>query len=122
MQKTISGTYRDLNGQDIIANTSTISKVFNLIFRSYFNPVDYNGIFLREIEESYKTNELGFFITCCFFGTLFWNFLTIRRTSLLVQKKRFVFQRYQRNKFLEDSLRLKSREEIVNEKVNSTVL
>lgn len=86
------------------------------------NPVDYDGSTRRDLEESYKTNELGFFITLCFFGTLAWSVVTYRRNSLLVQKKRFAFQRYQRQKFLEDSLRLKSRESIINEKVNMTVL
>ena len=82
-------------------------------FRTMFNPVDYDGRYWREIKNSYKTNELGFFITMAFFLCLGWSFAKYRRNAILEQKKRFVYQQYKRRKFLEESLRLKTREELV---------
>jgi len=66
--------------------------------------------------DSYKTNELGFFISLCFVGIAGWSVFVYRRNSILEQRKRFLYQNYKRHKFLEDSLRLKSKSEIVNEK------
>lgn len=86
------------------------------------NPVDYNGQVRQEIWANWKTNELGFLIGAAFFAALAHLFVSYRKYSLLVQKKRFAFQRYRRQKFLEDSLRLRSREEIIHEKVGKSYL
>ena len=91
-------------------------------FRSIFNPVDYNGQFFQEVKDGYKTNELGFGIVVLFFVALSQSFMSYRRYAILEQKKRFAFQQYRRTKFLEDSLRLKSRHEIIHEKVGKTYL
>ena len=76
----------------------------------------------QEIKDSYRTNELGFFIVVAFLGAVGQSFLAYRKFSLMAMKKRFAFQQYRRHKFLEDSLRLKSREEIIHEKVGKTYL
>ena len=94
------------------------ARLKNLSFRMFFNPVDYDGCLWREVKNSYKTNEVGFFITLGFFVCLSWSFVTYRRSAILEQRKRFVYQRYRRNKFLEDNLKLKSRHEIIHEKVD----
>ncbi len=83
------------------------------IFRMLFNPVDYDGSIWREIKNSYKTNELGFFITLAFFGCLGWSIIRYRRNALLEQKKRFVYQQYKKKKFIEEALRLRTREQII---------
>ena len=87
-----------------------------------FNPLDYNGQIWQEIKDSYRTNELGFFIVVAFVAALSQSFLAFRKNSLMAVKKRFAFQQYRRRKFLEDSLRLRSRTEIINEKVGKTYL
>lgn len=61
------------------------------MFRSVFNPVDYDGRIINNIKNAYKTNELGFFITVAFFACLSWSFLRYRRNAILEQKKRFVY-------------------------------
>ena len=84
------------------------------LFRQLFNPVDYDGRILRELKNSYKTNELGFFITFAFFASLFWSFARYRRNAILEQKKRFVYQQYRKKKFIEESLRIKTREQLIS--------
>ena len=54
-----------------------------ILFRNLFNPVDYDGRIWQGIKDSYKTNELGFFITAAFFACLSWSFLKYRRNSIL---------------------------------------
>lgn len=55
----------------------------NLLYRSILNPVDWDGSFLVEIKNTYKTNEIGFFIGLSFMLTLSWSFMTYRRNSIL---------------------------------------
>ena len=83
-------------------------------YRTFLNPVDYDGRFMREIKNSYNTNEIGFFITVSFFAALGWSFLVYRRSTILGQRKRFLYQQYKRHKFLEDTLHLKSKQEIIH--------
>ena len=87
----------------------------SLIFRQLFNPIDYDGQVWRELKNSYKTNELGFFIAFSFVLALGWSFVKYRRYSILEQKKRFVYQQYKKKKFIEESLRLKTREELITD-------
>ncbi|CDW89081.1 UNKNOWN [Stylonychia lemnae] len=90
---------------------------FMIMFRTCFNPIDFDGRILRDLKNSYKTNEIGFFITALFFGTLGWSIITYRRNQILLLKKRFVFQQYKKQKFIEESLRLRTREELIEDKV-----
>ena len=53
------------------------------LFRMLLNPVDYDGRVYRELVNSYKTNELGFFIARSFFVCLFWSFARYRRNAIL---------------------------------------
>ena len=59
------------------------TRIRTIIFRSVFNPVDYDGRMIREIKDSYRTNELGFFIVVAFIGALSHSFASYRRLSLL---------------------------------------
>ena len=121
-RKSYDGTFINSKGVDVV-KSMTLPGYMNVIaYRSFLNPVDYNGQFSQEIKDNYRTNELGFFIVLLFFGALSQSFMSYRKFSLLNQKKRFAFQQYRRSKFLEDSLRLKSRHEIIHEKVGRTYL
>ena len=71
-RKNYSGRMTDLEGKDTFRRVSVASRAYCLLFRGVLNPLDYNGSFMREMEETYKTNELGFFIGLCFFGALMW--------------------------------------------------
>ena len=62
-----------------------------LLFRTGFNPIDYDGSAWQEVKNNYRTNEIGFFITLTFFGVLGWSLLEYRKNKLLYLKKRFVF-------------------------------
>jgi hypothetical protein len=104
-----------VNGQQDTGQNQLL-KARQLLFRLIFNPVDYDGSFFVEIKNAYNTNEIGFFITLGFFATLSWSFMYYRRNSILEQKKRFMYQQYKRQRFLEDNLKLKSKQEIINEK------
>ncbi len=80
--------FRGLDNQLVAKQTNgpasmsyQMSKSF--IFRQLFNPIDYDGQVWREIKNSYKTNELGFFISLAFFLSLGWSFLKYRRYSIL---------------------------------------
>ncbi len=79
-----------MNGADF-TEMSRFQTARALIYRSLFNPIDYDGSFLRELKDSYKTNEIGFFITVSFFATLSWSFIVYRRNSILETKKRFIY-------------------------------
>ena len=113
-RQTYEGQFLDLEGRPV--SMSTWQLPLNLMYRGVLNPVDYDGSFLAEIKNTYKTNEIGFFIGLSFMLTLSWSFLTYRRNAILEQRKRFLYQQYKRGKFLEDNLRLKSKSEIINEK------
>ncbi len=111
--------FRGLNGELVAKQTNGIQNFSyqlskNYLFRTLFNPVDYDGRTWRDIKASYKTNELGFFIGFAFFICLGWSFAKYRRYSILEQKKRFVYQQYKKKKFIEESLRLKTREELIS--------
>ena len=83
-RRTFRGTYTTLDGTDVASSTTYLQQARGLLFRSVFNPVDYNSSIRLELEEAYKTNELGFFITLTFVGTVAWSMFTYRRNSLLV--------------------------------------
>ena len=70
MRKTFDGTFVDRNGVDIVNSLSMPMKSFIVAYRSILNPVDYNGRYIQEIKDSYKTNELGFAIFALFFVAL----------------------------------------------------
>ena len=63
----------------------------SFIFKTIFNPLDYDGSFFKEIKSAYQTNELGFAMGMTFFFALAWQFMNYRRNSLLESKKRFVY-------------------------------
>lgn len=116
-RKTYDGTFTNLQGDEIFRSPSYFFRSFLLIFRSFLNPVDYTGSLKEEIKKAWITNELGFLIGAGFVVNLLQNMYTYRRNQLLITKKRFLFQQHKQRKFLEDSLRLRSRKDIVNEKV-----
>jgi hypothetical protein len=74
-RKSAADGFVGLDGQNIEANASAFSFVHKLVFRSIFNPMDYNGQFKREIKDAYTTNELGLFIFVGFFISLGWTFV-----------------------------------------------
>ena len=78
-KKTVDSGFYDLTGTELCGSSSYLNIGRIVLFRSVFNPVDYNGSTWLAIKESYKTNELGFFIGCCAFGMLAWSWLTYRR-------------------------------------------
>jgi hypothetical protein len=80
-----------VDGKDILRFNNYGVVAASLIFRSFNNPVDYDGRLLRELTNAYHTNEIGFFITLSFFATLGWSLMTYRRNTILEQKKRFIF-------------------------------
>lgn len=94
LRRAYSGNISDLNGNNIASHTSNASIAKLAVFNFLFNPLEYNGTILREAKDAYKTNELGFFIGLCFVGVFGWSLMSYRRNSLIVQKKRFIFQRY----------------------------
>ena len=94
LRRAYSGNIFDLSGKNIAAYTSSASIAKLTVFNFLFNPLEYNGSILREAKDAYKTNELGFFIGLCFVGVFGWSLMSYRRNSLIVQKKRFIFQRY----------------------------
>ena len=63
-----------------------------MIFRTFFNPIDYNGQTKRDIMEAYQTNELGFGIGVAFALTICWSFFTYRKNAILESRKRLIFQ------------------------------
>lgn len=79
----------DLEGREYIKNfkSNNLKEIgsngFDIMFRTLLNPVDYDGSLWRNIKDSYKTNELGFFITLSFFVCLSWSFLKYRRNAIL---------------------------------------
>ncbi len=106
--------FKGIDGHRVASDSSHLLLARQMVFRTLLNPVDYDGRYWREIKSSYKTNELGFFITLAFFLSLGWSFAKYRRNAILEQKKRFVYQQYKKKKFIEESLRLRTREELVN--------
>ncbi len=83
----------DSQGNDFFKHGSlNYLAVKSLIFRNFFNPVDFDGRYLRELKDTYQTNEVGFLIFVCFLGCLGHSFMTYRRHTILEQKKRYMFQ------------------------------
>ena len=78
-RKNIEGRLLDFESNDI-SQLSKFQSAKALIFRSIFNPVDYDGSLFKELKDSYKTNEIGFFITVSFFATLSWSMIVYRRS------------------------------------------
>ena len=80
--------FKTMNGRKL-SEVNDLDQAFGLqmsksyLFRMFLNPVVYDGRFLREMKNSYKTNELGFFIAFSFFGCLFWSFARYRRNAIL---------------------------------------
>ena len=118
----LNPNYVGPNGLQPIDQHKTLTAFVVVLADVFVNPLRYDGKVYKAVKEAWITNEVGFLITASFFGTLFWTFVTYRRNRLLATKKRFVFQQYKRSKFLEDSLRLKSREQIIHEKIGKTFL
>ena len=80
-----------------------LDKVHNVYLYYYnimFNPLCYDGSTYRQIEENWKFNELGFMIVFTFTGLALWSFLWAQRQNIRNFKKRFVYQEYQKRKFL----------------------
>ena len=48
-RKNFSGKFTDLNGQNVLSNTSTLNKVHSIFFRTMLNPLDFDGSFIREM-------------------------------------------------------------------------
>ena len=91
LKRRISGNMFDTQGRNI-SDQETLFRITSVsAFNYLFNPLYYNGSFIGEVKDAYKTNELGFFIGLCFVGVFGWSFLSYRRHSLIVQKKRFIF-------------------------------
>eukprot|EP00347_Sterkiella_histriomuscorum_P011873 403370773 len=119
--------FRDLDGTYLIRDKILNKPQYSLdrlgthsaalLYRNLLNPIDFDGSVWQEVKNSYKTNEIGFFISVLFFVSLSWSFVSYRRNSILEQKKRFVYQQYKKQKFIEESLRIKSREELIEEKI-----
>ena len=65
----------------------SISTLYDYV-QSLLNPILYDGSFRREIEENYKTNELGFLIGVSFTAFAAWTFVWSRRTRMRNMKKR----------------------------------
>lgn len=114
--RNFDGAFRDPSGRDITTPPGFFQLTWLVMFRNLFNPVDYTGSLRQEIRKHWDTNELGFVIGVSFSLAVLWQLQTYRRNQLLLSKKRFVYQEYKRRKFLEDSLRMRSRSDIVNEK------
>lgn len=90
-RKNLDGTFRNLQGKDVFDDTKIRNNINSLVFRNFFNPLDYNGQLIRELKKAYLTNELGFAIGVTFFFAISWSFMTHRRNTLLESKKRFVY-------------------------------
>ena len=80
--RSYEGRIRNLAGEEI-QKQSPSKTASVLLFRSLFNPVDFDGSVLQEIKNSYRTNEIGFFITLSFFAALSWSFIVYRRNAIL---------------------------------------
>ena len=75
----------------------------------------YDGSTKAELREAWRTNELGFLIGICCYGMIAQILLKRRRDALRLAKKRFIYHQYRKSRFLEDSLMLKTREQIIQE-------
>ena len=92
---------KDKNGQEIQHKPLLPLMWVVQIHETFFNPLLYDGSNIQFIKDQYRTNELGFFIGVSFSLAVAQVFLAARRRSLLLQKKRFIFNQYKKNKFLE---------------------
>ena len=70
IRKSYDGHFFDRNGREIFEKSTMSTSVLFLAYRSFLNPVDYNGQIWQEIKDSYRTNELGFLISAMFFVTM----------------------------------------------------
>ena len=78
------GKFLSLDGRNLAAQVQSPRLKGSIsVYRTFLNPVDYDGRFWREIKNSYNTNEIGFFITLSFFAALSWSFLVHRRSVVL---------------------------------------
>ncbi|CAI2383720.1 unnamed protein product [Moneuplotes crassus] len=93
----------------------TGSKLMSILSHSlhnYINPISYRGQCWQAIKDNYTNNKSAFIIEVAFVMTNFALFSHYRRSSIVGQKKKFVYQQYQRKKFLEESLRIKTTKKI----------
>lgn len=70
--KTCPGSFKDINGRDITKENSTFELGRMILFRTFFNPVDYTGEFFQDMRKQWHTNELGFIIGSSFVLGLMW--------------------------------------------------
>lgn len=90
-RKSYDGLFKDVRGNDIRQQTSYSQLARNIVFRTVFNPVDYDGSMLDEVKKQWHSNELGFIIGVSLIGGLLWQLQSFRRNQLSMSKKRFVF-------------------------------
>ena len=98
--------YDFLQSNPIFRNSYSVCLYY---YHMLMNPLSYDGSFIREMKENYKFNELGFFIVVTFSAISAWTFVWASRQKMRNFKKRFVYQEYQKRKFLQRSLLVKSR-------------
>ena len=92
------------------------------IYNGIFNPVAYNGQTYLELQNAWKTNEIGFLIGASFMLVIINQVTGYKRQSLQLQKKRFIYMQYKRQRFLEDSLMMKTRDQIIREGLFENVI
>ncbi len=70
------------------------------------NPLGYDGSTFEELKKTYRANEAGFLIGATSSLSIVWLAVNYRRNRILQQKKLFVYQEYQKRKFLQRALGL----------------
>lgn len=68
----------------------------------------YDGSTLRALKASFENNEAGFMIASTSFFFLVWILVNYRRTVLNHQKKLFVYQEYQKRRYIQKALGLRN--------------
>lgn len=74
--------FYNAKGEDVIGvSIEEVKRSFGMtiLLKNWLNPVEYDGRFLKEIKDSYKTNELGFFITLTFMGCVAWSVMRYKK-------------------------------------------
>ena len=77
------GTFIDRSGTDIVKHFTLPKYSFIIAYRSFLNPLDYDGSSWRSLQDGYKTNELGFGICMLFILAVSQSFMSYRKYSLL---------------------------------------
>ena len=94
----------DINGTDIGSQPVTLGLTVNYfqhgLLNFLLNPIAFDGSVIKELQDSYRTNEVGFFIGLCSILTVMQQFATHRRSVIRLQKKRLVYQTYLKSRFL----------------------